>query len=116
MKAILGLDTFITNVNMPNRGQIPNIPNGVVVETNAVFSCNSVKPVFSGVMDESVLNLTAPHIYSQNAVIKACLTKSLEPAFKAIIQDPLVNLSIDDAKEMFDGMAANTAAYLKYYE
>lgn len=116
MKAILGLDTFVTNVNMPNRGQIPNIPNGVVVETNAVFSCNSVKPVFSGAMDEAVLNLTAPHIYSQNAVIEACMTKSLDPAFRAMAQDPQVNLAIDDVREMFDGMVANTAAYLKYYE
>lgn len=115
MKAILGLDTFITNVNMPNRGQIPNIQKGVVVETNAIFSCNSVKPVFSGKMDENVLNLTEPHIYSQNAVIKACLTKDLKPALLAFIHDPQVNLPIHEAKELFYKMVKNTAKYLGHY-
>lgn len=116
MKAILGLETFVTNVNLPNLGQIPNIPKGVVVETNAVFSHGSVKPIFSGTMDENIRNLTNPHIYTQNAVIESCLTRSLEPAFRAFIQEPLVCLGIDDARELFDKMADNTSKYLKYYK
>lgn len=116
MKAILGLETFVTNVNLPNQGQIPNIPKGVVVETNAVFSHGSVKPIFSGVMDESILNLTNPHIYTQNAVIEACLTRSLNPAFRAFIQEPLVCLGIDDARALFDKMVENTSKYLEYYK
>jgi len=35
MKAILGLGDIVTNVNIPNYGQIPNLPIGAVVETNA---------------------------------------------------------------------------------
>jgi len=30
MKSIFGLDTFVTNVNLPNRGQIPNLPSGAI--------------------------------------------------------------------------------------
>lgn len=116
MKAILGLETFVTNVNLPNQGQIPNIPKGVVVETNAVFSHGSVKPIFSGAMDESILNLTNPHIYTQNTVIEACLTRSLDPAFRAFIQEPLVCLGIDDARALFDKMVENTSKYLEYYK
>jgi alpha-galactosidase/6-phospho-beta-glucosidase family protein len=115
MKAILGLDTFITNVNMPNRGQISNIDTGVVVETNAVFSCNSVKPVFSGKMPEDLLTLTYPHIYSQGAVVRACKEKNLEYAFKAFAQDPQVNLSLDKVQELFSEMVEKTANYLVYY-
>ncbi len=116
MKAILGLGDFVTNVNMPNKGQISNVENGVVVETNAVFSKNSVKPVFSGEMDKHVLNLTQPHIYSQNAVIQSCLTGKLKPAFLAFIHDPQVNLSIEDAGKLFGEMVENTKDYLKGYD
>lgn len=115
MRAILGLDSFVTNVNMPNRGQIGNIGQGVVVESNAVFSRNSVRPVFAGDMAPDVLNLMNPHIYTQNAVIEACLTRSLKPAYRAFAQDPLVSLSIDDVKSLFDEMAERTSAYLTYY-
>lgn len=115
MKAILGLDTFITNVNMPNHGQISNIETGVVVETNAVFSCNSVRPVFAGEMDKNILELTRPHIYAQNAVIDACLSHSLKPAFLAFANDALISLPIRDIETMFGEMFQNTSKYLEYY-
>ena len=38
MRSVLGLTTTISNVNLPNRGQISWLPEGSIVETNAVFS------------------------------------------------------------------------------
>ena len=47
IKALLGLERVISNVNLPNTAlQIPNLPEDAVVETNAVFSHNSVRPIF----------------------------------------------------------------------
>lgn len=115
MKGILGLETFVTNVNIPNHGQIANLPEGVVVETNAVFSRDSVKPVFSGSMTEDTRSLTMPHVYTQNAVIEACRTGSLKPAFRAFVQEPAVHLPIFHAKELFEEMAEKTASYLTSY-
>ena len=37
IRALLGLCDLVTNVNLPNRGQIPNLPLEAVVETNAVL-------------------------------------------------------------------------------
>jgi alpha-galactosidase len=48
LKALLGLENLITNVNLPNYGQIENFPPHAVVETNAHFSFNSVRPVIAG--------------------------------------------------------------------
>lgn len=42
IRALLGLSDLVTNVNLPNVGQIPNLPMGAVVETNAVFRANSL--------------------------------------------------------------------------
>lgn len=115
MKALLGLETFITNVNIPNRGQISNIDEGVVVETNAVFSQDSVKPVFAGKMGRDILELTRPHIYTQDAVIEACLQQSLKPAFLAFANDRLVSLPMKEIESLFREMVENTSSYLDEY-
>lgn len=116
MRALLGLGDFVTNVNLPNAGQISNIHDGVVVETNALFSHNSLTPLNAGELDRDVLQLTQPHIYMQDALIKSWDSRSLEPAFKAFCIDPLVRLTIDDAKALFAKMTENTKAYLTAYD
>ncbi|MEN6315929.1 MAG: alpha-glucosidase/alpha-galactosidase [Clostridiaceae bacterium] len=115
MKALLGLGSFVTNVNLPNYGQLSNVTPGTVVETNAMFSKNRVQPIFSGCMEESVLALTLPHIYGQKLVVDACMTKDMAPAFKAFATNPLMTASLDDTKALFDTMIKNTDRYLEYY-
>lgn len=115
MKALLGLGGFVTNVNLPNFGQISNITTGTVVETNAVFSKNSVGPIFAGDMEESVLTLTQPHIYEQKLIVDACMTKDFAPAFKVFVSNSLMTVSLNDAKALFDTMIKNTDKYLEYY-
>ena len=45
MKALLGLSSMTTNVNLPNVGQISTLPMGYIVETNANFGHDSVTPL-----------------------------------------------------------------------
>lgn len=116
MKAILGLAPITTNMNMPNRGQIPNLPNGIVVETNAVFDKDSVVPVNAGSIPKGIDNLVQRVAYNQSLTVDAAVTGDYELAFKAFINDPLVNLSVADARKLFDEMLENTKAYLPDYE
>lgn len=116
MRAILGLCDLVTNVNLPNEGQIPNLPLGAVVETNAVFSSDSVKPVFAGPIPKGVYALVARNVDNQLLVAEAAKTKKLAPAFKAFVNDPLTRISTADAKKLFDEMIDNTKAYLKDYD
>ncbi|MBQ9964178.1 MAG: alpha-glucosidase/alpha-galactosidase [Clostridia bacterium] len=116
MKAILGLGDMVTNVNIPNQGQIPNLPLGAVVETNAVFSADSVKPVCAGDLPETLYGLIAPIVAEQELVVEAGLTRDLELAFKAFMADPHVQtLSLQDARALFDEMVENTKEYLGEY-
>ena len=85
IKALLGLGDFVTNVNMPNGGQIPNLPLGVVVETNAYFSGDSIKPIFAGEMPKQIAGLTLPIIAEQEAVVEAGLTGDYDLAFSAFV-------------------------------
>ena len=116
MRAILGLANLVTNVNLPNVGQIPNLPLGAVVETNAVFTSDNVKPVFAGPVPEGVYALVARNADNQLLIAKAGRTKTLAPAFKAFVNDPLTRINTEDAKKLFDEMIDNTKEYLKDYD
>ena len=53
IRALCGLDRLVSNVNIPNSAlQIPNLPAHTVVETNALFEKDAVRPVFAGAMPE----------------------------------------------------------------
>lgn len=115
IRALLGLEDMVTNVNIPNQGQIPNLPLGAVVETNAVFSDNSLRPVQAGPIPKSINSLISRICAEQEMVVKAAINRDLEQAFQAFIADPLVDLNISDGRKLFDEMVANTAAYLQEY-
>jgi alpha-galactosidase len=112
MKAILGLGEFVTNVNLPNIGQMEGLPMGAVVETNALFSRGSVRPVRAGKLPDPVQGLVLRQVMNQETVTRAALTKDYELAFGAFVNDPLVTVSLGDAKILFNEMLENTKAYL----
>ncbi len=116
MEAILGMGDMVTNVNLPNVGQISNLPLGVVVETNADFTADSVKPVTAGMLPAGLYGLIAPIVSVQSLTVQAGRERSLELAFQAFLADPHVQaLSIKDAKKLFDEMIDGTKAYLTQY-
>lgn len=116
MRALLGLEDMVTNVNIPNYGQIPNLPLGAVVETNARFSADSVQPVFAGEIPKEIYPLVSRICSEQQLVTDACAERDLEKAFNAFICDPLVStIAWDDARKLFDEMVENTKAYLTEY-
>ena len=102
IKALVGLGDFVTNVNLPNRGQSANLPAEVVVETNARFSRNQVQPLTAGQLPPGVQALVSRHISDQEMIIQAALMRDKDLAFQAVFNDPTTNLPIDRAWEMFE--------------
>ena len=116
MAALAGLGSYVTNVNIPNRGQISNLPLGAVVETNAYFSGGSVKPLCAGAIPDSVNHLIIRHVYNQEEVVKGTLAGDYERVFRVFINDPQMNLTLKDARKMYDEMLYETREYLPDYE
>lgn len=112
IKSLVGLERTISNVNIPNYGQLPNLPMGTIVETNAVFEKDHISPVFAGNVPENVKALLIPHINIHEAVMNAALTYDRELAFKAFCEDPLMTIPKEAAKKLFYEMLENTRKYL----
>ncbi len=115
IRALLGLHDMITNVNMPNYGQIPNLPLGAVVETNAIFRSDEVTPVFAGNIPTEILSLIARISAEQEALDDAIAKRDLEKVFNVFAYDPQMKITLQDARKLFDEMVENTKEYLKEY-
>ena len=116
MRALLGLCDLVTNVNIPNYGQIPNLPLGAVVETNAVFTSDSVTPVFAGNIPDEIYPLISRICGEQEIVAEGVRNRDIDKIFLAFANDPLVTCNMEDAKKLFCEMIDNTKEYLKDYD
>jgi len=117
IRAILGLCELVTNVNMPNIGQIPNLPLGAVVETNAVFRDGTVTPVMAGNIPDEIYPLISRVVAEQILVEEGIHERNIDKILMAFSSDPLVcKLSPADAKKLFYEMIENTKKYLTMYK
>ena len=113
IKAVLGLGDLVSNVNVPNRGQIPNLPLGAVVETNALFGLNRIEPIYAGPIPGGILPLVARHVYNQENTLRAALTCDRTLGFGTFMNDPQMGaVSLEDGKRLFDDMLEVQRGYL----
>lgn len=113
IKALLGLGDMISNVNVPNRGQIPDLPLGAVVETNASFGMNRIDPLFAGATPRSILPLLARHVLNQENALAAALNCDRKLGFTTFMNDPqLSSVSPDEGEKLFCDMLENQRGWL----
>jgi len=111
IKALLGLGDIVSNVNLPNRGQISNLPMGSAVETNAMFSMDSVVPVFAGALPNDVQHLVMRHVINMEGILEASLKKDRRLAFEVFMNDPQMVLDPQSGWELFMEMLERTKKY-----
>ena len=104
---------------MPNRGQIPNLPIGAVVETNALFGLDRIEPVYAGPVPANILPLVARHVYNQENTLRAALDCDRKLGLATFLNDPLMGgVTREDGEKLFDDMLENQKKYLpaKWFE
>jgi len=105
IKALSGHGDIVTNVNLPNRGQMPDFPLGAIVETNAVFGRDNIHPVVTKGLTSEIRALTMPHTLAQQGLIEAVFENDMEKAFRVFSHDSAVQkLTLADARTLFNEM------------
>jgi galacturan 1,4-alpha-galacturonidase len=115
IKALSGAGRMISNVNLPNYGgQIANLPKETVVETNAVFSLDDVRPVYAGALSDGLCKLIRPHAENQTVILNAAMNCDRNSLYEAFRQDPLLIGRVSEAelRALADDMIKNTLKYL----
>lgn len=116
LKGILGMETVISNVNLPNRGQMPGMPLGSIVETNCIFTNGFVDPVVSRPLPAGALSLVRESCDAIDLLSEGIAERDMEKIFGAFLHQPLcAGLSVGQARELFRIMCENTRPYLEPY-
>jgi alpha-galactosidase len=90
---ILALATgreYIAVVNLPNRGQIDNLPREAVVETLGLVGATGVRGIAAGPLPLGLLSTVQPHVLNQELIVEAALTGDRRLAVQAFLGDALV--------------------------
>jgi alpha-galactosidase/6-phospho-beta-glucosidase family protein len=101
-------------VNLPNAGQVRDLPLGAVVETYGALNGSGASGIVFGELPPAVAALVHPHVFNQEAIVQAGLTGDADLAFRAFLNDPLVG-SGDEARTMFEEMFEAQKEYLPQF-
>jgi alpha-galactosidase len=103
-----------TIVNLPNTGQIDNLPRGAVVETLADITSAGAFPNSVGALPLGVLSTLEPHVVNQELIVQAALTGDRSLALQAMVNDPLV-ASLATARAVVDDLLKAHAPLLPQF-
>lgn len=103
-----------TIVNLPNIGQIDNLPRDAVVETLAEIGSAGAQPLTVGPVPLGVLSTLQPHVTNQEMIALAALEGDRRLVLRALVNDPLVG-SLATARALLDDLIAAHAAYLPQF-
>ncbi|MEE1165452.1 MAG: alpha-glucosidase/alpha-galactosidase, partial [Lachnospiraceae bacterium] len=105
LRGIMGLKTVITNVNLPNSGQMPGLPEGSIVETNCIFTNGFVDPIVSKPLPAGALALVRRNSDNIDLLSEGIAERNEKKIFTAFINQPLcAGLGFDEAIQLFKRM------------
>jgi len=102
-------------VNLPNEGQIRDLPTGAVVETYGAISGLGASGVTFGELPAPIAALVHPHVFNQETIVEAGLRGDRDLAFQAFLNDPLISHH-PESRSMFEEMFEAHSQYLTQFE
>jgi alpha-galactosidase len=100
--------------NVPNRGQIPNLPMEAIVETPVVISGAGVLPVNVGPLPAGITELLRREITAGQLAVDAAVTGDRQKALQCLLLDPVIT-DMDQAKAILEDYLTTYKAYLPQF-
>ena len=100
--------------NLPNRGQISNLPPGAIVETPAVIDRFGIQAVEVGTLPEAIAELCRREITVAQLCVDATLEGNREKALQCLLLDPVMT-DISIAKKVLDEYLTSYREYLPQF-
>ena len=104
----------VYSANLPNHGQIPNLPEDSIVEAPAVADGAGLRPIMQKTLPSGIAGTLASRLMWQETVVEAALEGSRSKFIQALVLDGAVS-SIDNATLLADELLAAHAAYLPQF-
>lgn len=106
--------TRIMAVNVPNRGYLPDVAEGAIVEVGATVDGDGIHPEPMPPLGEPLAGWIAPQVRLQDLVVRSALTGDPELALQAVIEDPCSPPDEQACRKMFDELRSLQAEHLPF--
>jgi len=100
--------------NLPNVGQVSNLPIGATVETPVQVNGAGIHPVHVGALPGSIAELCRREITVAQLGVDAAVEGSREKALQCLLLDPVIT-DIDTAKKILDNYLTSYEEYLPQF-
>lgn len=114
INALEGGEPFLDVMNLPNDGQISNLPLDACVETMAITDSTGARGLTVGDLPLGVLNQVMRHVLNQELTVEAALTGDRDLVLQALLNDPLVH-NLEDAEKMTDELLEANRKWLPQF-
>ena len=115
IEAITFNDNFYHHqLNLPNNGCIPNLPDDAIVEVPGVISSLGIRGLNMPPLPEPIAELCRRELAYSSLVVDACYTGDRDLALQALLFDPMVN-DISRARAILDDFLKEFAEYLPQF-
>jgi alpha-galactosidase len=116
IRAVTCGETYIGIMNLPNTGQVSNLPRDAVVETYGYIDSTGVHATTYGDVPAGVQNVLQKHVLNQEMTVQAALNGDWGLALQVLINDPLTSrLTIPQAKHMLEELLEANRQYLPLF-
>ena len=100
--------------NLPNVGQISNLPHGATVETPVIVDGAGIHPVHVGALPEPITELLRREIVVAQLCVDAAVEGSREKALQCLLLDPVIT-DIDAGRKILDDYLSSYKEYLPQF-
>lgn len=100
--------------NLPNAGQISNLPLGATVETPVHVDGAGIHPVHTGALPEPIAELLRREVAVAQLCVDSVVEGSREKALQCLLLDPVIT-DIDVAKKILDDYLSEYREYLPQF-
>lgn len=100
--------------NLPNQGQIANLPAGCTVETPVMVDGGGLHPVHVGALPDPVAELLRRETTVAQLCVDAAIEGDRQKALQCLLLDPVVN-DFEQAKQILDDYLSEYKEYLPQF-
>lgn len=100
--------------NLPNKGQIPNLPLNAIVETPVQVNGAGIHPVHVDALPEPIAELLRREVAVAQLSVDAAVEGSREKALQCLLLDPVIT-DITNAKQIIDDYLTEYKDYLPQF-
>jgi alpha-galactosidase len=112
--AACGENNYHLALNLPNAGQIPNLPMGAIVETPGVLTPTGPVAINVGPLPEGIAELLRREITVGHLCVESAVNGDRRLALQSLLLDPVIT-DLDVARQILDDYLTTYREYLPQY-